>query len=187
MSTASGVAFSLCLRRGPACARRRWGAAYSCLRTGRQARHRVRVNEAATAKCEILQRAFDLEAELAIERQRCRIVRVDRQLEPRVVDPVVGEVEDRCQKRGSRRRDGASRRAPTCRSGRHAAVAATSMPYAIPGCRRHRHRSRQPAGSRPPTCRQAACASIRPTDREAATSRHRLGRGKRGLQSPRRP
>src|SRR5262245_6075027 len=58
-------------------------------------RHRVSVHELPVAERVLAKRAFDLESEFAIERDRRLVVREDGQLDSREVQPFVGQI-DHC-------------------------------------------------------------------------------------------
>src|SRR6185312_9134628 len=65
------------------------------------ARHRVSVDLLAIAQGELLVRALDDEAELLVELYRGLIVGEDSELEPRKIEPVVGNLDQRLHERGA--------------------------------------------------------------------------------------
>src|SRR5215510_9913646 len=60
-----------------------------------ESRHYVSVHELAVAERVLAERAFDLESEFAIERDRRLVVRENGQLDSREVQPFVGQIDYR--------------------------------------------------------------------------------------------
>src|ERR671924_1135058 len=71
------------------------------LQNSPHARHSVDVDVLAIAEGELLVRALDDEAELLVKLYRRLVVGEDGELEPRKVEPVVGDVDERLHERGA--------------------------------------------------------------------------------------